>query len=83
MVSDNTKLKPNSPEALRRARQVVLSSVGGATWRIIVPATIGVGFGMWADIAFGTKPWLTLVGLLVAFAAAAFLIYKQIKEVRL
>lgn len=51
------------------------------TWRIAVPVVLFAGLGMFADIKLGSKPWLTLLGLVIGFIAAGLLIREQLANV--
>ena len=51
------------------------------TFRLAVPAIGGTILGVWADNAFDTKPWLTVIGVTLGAAAAVWLVAKQIKKV--
>lgn len=50
-------------------------------WRIVVPVVIATFFGAVLDEAIGTKPWLTLVGLVIGFMVAGLLVKQQAPEV--
>ncbi len=41
-----------------------------------------VGAGMWADPRLGTSPWLTIVGALLGFAAATYVIVREARLIR-
>lgn len=49
------------------------------TWRIAVPVVIFAVLGIVADKQFGTKPWLTLLGMIVGFGFAGLLLKKQLQ----
>ncbi len=49
------------------------------TWRIAVPVVIFAVLGIVADRHFGTKPWLTLLGMVVGFGFAGLLLKKQLQ----
>lgn len=51
------------------------------TWRIAIPVTIFALLGILADRKLGSKPWLTLLGAIVGFAAAGWLIKRQLDTV--
>lgn len=51
------------------------------TWRIAVPVTIFASLGILADRRFGSKPWLTLLGMVIGFAVAGWLIKRQLDNV--
>ena len=46
-------------------------------WRIIVPVVVATFFGTILDAAIGTKPWLTLIGLVLGFMVAGMLVKHQ------
>lgn len=52
----------------------------GTGWRIILPVVISVAFGAFGDTRFGSKPWLTLIGLVVGFMVAGLLVKRQVPD---
>jgi F0F1-type ATP synthase assembly protein I len=48
------------------------------TWRITIPVLIFAALGILADRHFGTKPWVTLSGVVVGFVFATLLVKRQI-----
>lgn len=53
------------------------------TWRIFVPVVLFVAVGLWIDLTTsGTRPWLTLSGLVLGLLVAATLVTRQIRGVR-
>jgi F0F1-type ATP synthase assembly protein I len=52
------------------------------TWRMVVPGLLLAGLGIAADLKFGTKPWLTLVGLTLGLAIGALLVKRQLEHVQ-
>ncbi|HEY5805812.1 MAG TPA: AtpZ/AtpI family protein [Candidatus Saccharimonadales bacterium] len=63
----------------------VASTIGltflDTTWRIAVPVIVFTVLGIIADKSFGTKPWLTLLAVVLGFGLAGFLLKKQIEAV--
>lgn len=51
------------------------------TWRIAAPVILFVAVGIFADLKLGTKPWLTLLAVVLGFVAAGWLVKKQIEAV--
>ncbi|HKR81964.1 MAG TPA: AtpZ/AtpI family protein [Candidatus Saccharimonadales bacterium] len=51
------------------------------TWRIAVPVVLFAVGGIFADRHFGSKPWLTLLGMVAGFVVAGFLLKMQIAAV--
>jgi LPXTG-motif cell wall-anchored protein len=47
---------------------------------VAVPTTLLALLGRWADAKYGTSPWLTILGLLLALGIAALLVTKRAKE---
>lgn len=51
------------------------------TWRIAIPVIIAAGVGIFIDIKLGSQPWCTLLGMVVGFAAAGYLLKLQLNAV--
>lgn len=51
------------------------------TWRISVPVVIFAGVGIFIDTKLESKPWCTLLGMVVGFAAAGYLLKLQLNAV--
>lgn len=51
------------------------------SWRIAVPVVLFAGLGIFADIQLGSKPWITLLGMVVGFLFAALLVKEQLRIV--
>lgn len=51
------------------------------TWRIAAPVLLFASFGIFIDIKAHTKPWATLLGLVIGFVFAALLLKKQLAAV--
>ena len=65
--------------------QLVFTMVGtilDTTWRMFVPTIGGTFVGIWADRAFGVKPWLTIAGITLGSVIAGLLLYMQIKRIK-
>jgi len=52
------------------------------TWRIAVPVLLFTILGIMADLNFGTKPWLTFLGVIIGFTLAILLIKRQLAAVQ-
>ncbi|HLZ14904.1 MAG TPA: AtpZ/AtpI family protein [Candidatus Saccharimonadales bacterium] len=52
------------------------------TWRIAVPVVGATLAGIYADRHLHTKPWLTLLSVVLGFALAALLVKSQIASVQ-
>jgi F0F1-type ATP synthase assembly protein I len=51
------------------------------TWRIAVPVVLFAGIGIFVDIKVHTKPWLTLLGVIIGFVFAGLLLKQQLSAV--
>lgn len=51
------------------------------TWRMAVPVVLAAAIGIFADLKLGTKPWLTLVMVVIGFVVAIWLVKKQLEAV--
>jgi F0F1-type ATP synthase assembly protein I len=51
------------------------------TWRIMVPVLIFAGLGIFADIKLHTKPWLTIVCVIIGFIISGLLIKRLLAAV--
>jgi len=76
-------LSPQKPhnrgEKGKDLRQLALLSVIPAM--LVVAPFVGFFIGSWADEKFGTEPFLTILGLILGFAAAGKEIYRVVKRV--
>jgi len=50
------------------------------TWRMFVPIVGLAILGVWLDNTIGTKPWLTISGIIVGIVIALALIIQQINR---
>jgi hypothetical protein len=72
--------KPERDAAIgRRYALELIVSMADTTWRMFVPPAVLVPAGLWADLKWGTKPWLTLVGLLVGLSLSVLLVRAQLR----
>ncbi len=57
---------------------LMMRTIIGTTWRMFVP-TIGFTLtGLAIDMTVGTRPWMTISGVCLGFAAAFALVWLQI-----
>jgi len=58
---------------------LLLSTAADTTWRMFVPI-IGIALlGIWADHTFATKPWMTIIGIIIGVAIATVLVRQQLQ----
>lgn len=51
------------------------------TWRISIPVVLFAGGGIFTDRKLDSAPWLTLLGTLIGFGVAGYLLKKQLQAV--
>jgi hypothetical protein len=76
------RIESGVPKGAAQNTTMLLLTMADTTWRIFVPAILFTAPGIWGDLHFGTKPWLTFTGLLVGFVAAGLLVRKQLKTIQ-
>ena len=77
-----TKTEPEPERDQAQGRKYALElivSMADTTWRMFVPPGVLVTAGLWADLHWGTKPWLTIVGLVVGLALSILLVRAQLR----
>lgn len=61
---------------------MLLVTIADTTWRMFIP-TIGFTIaGVSLDNILNTKPWLTIVGIIVGVVIAFILVIRQLSSVR-
>lgn len=74
--SDDTPTPPDKSTVI-----LLLGTIGDTTWRMFVP-TIGLTVaGVYADKSFGTKPWLSAIGVVLGAVIAGLLVKRQLQKV--
>jgi hypothetical protein len=58
----------------------LMISMADTTWRMFTPPAIFVPAGIYADLHWHTKPWLTLLSAVVGLALSVLLIKKQLEK---
>ena len=76
--STNSDDKPTPPD--RSTVVLLLGTAGDTTWRMFIPI-IGLTLaGVWVDRTFGTKPIMTIIGIIVGILIATYLVRLQFKK---
>lgn len=52
------------------------------TWRMATPVILFAVLGILADRRFGSKPWLTLLSVIIGFVGAVLLVKRQLEAVQ-
>lgn len=60
---------------------VLLMTLADTTWRMLVPTGVLALGGVWADLHWGTKPWLTLLAVPLGLGISVVLIRRQLKGI--
>lgn len=61
---------------------LLVGTVADTTWRLFVPTIGGTILGIWLDHTFDTRPWATVVCVIIGTAISLGLIYLQIRKVQ-
>jgi uncharacterized protein (DUF983 family) len=49
---------------------------------MFVPSIVVIGGGLWADLSFRTKPWLTLLSVPLGLTCSALLVRRQLRGIK-
>jgi uncharacterized membrane protein len=77
---EQSKVPPQPPT--QSTVILLLGTIADTSWRMFVPTISTILLGFWADSSWGTKPWLTILGILIGTAITALLIKRQFDEVK-
>lgn len=70
-----------SPSPSSPPRQLRVGyELADTTWRMTVPVVLFACLGIVIDRSIGSKPWVTLLGVVIGFVVAVFLIKKQLER---
>jgi ATP synthase protein I len=69
-------MAPSGEQSAWRAL-AALSSIGIA---LVLATVIGLGAGYYADRWLGTKPWLTVIGLVLGIVAGFVSLFRTVKK---
>jgi F0F1-type ATP synthase assembly protein I len=56
--------------------------MGDTAWRMFIPIIGFLVLGIFADHQFGSKPWVTIIGLVLGIILAALLVKRQFNKVK-
>lgn len=76
-TSDDSSSGPNLGTAM-----ILLKTVADTTWRLFVPTVGLTALGVTIDNVFDTKPWLSVVCVVVGAALSFMLVLQQLKKVK-
>jgi F0F1-type ATP synthase assembly protein I len=78
-AADSTTKESSDPNSLSLG--AIALDLLDTAWRIAVPVLLFAVAGLLCDKHFGTKPWLTLLGMAVGFAGAGLLVKSQLATI--
>lgn len=61
----------------------LLRTMADTSWRMLIPSAVFVAGGLYGDLHWGTKPWLTLFSVVLGLIVSVLLIKNQISKVKL
>lgn len=71
----------SAPPPDRSTVLLLLGTIGDTTWRMFIPTLGFAAIGLYADKVYGTKPWLSIVGVIAGAIIAGLLVTRQLKKV--
>lgn len=77
-TSDKQDTPTTPPE--RSTVILLLGDIADITWRMFVPALIGIVGGYTLDNTFNTKPWLFILGTVIGCIGAGILIKQLLQK---
>ncbi len=82
-MTSQTEKKP-APAENRESDSTlaIFASMADTTWRMFVPPAILVPLGIWTDLTYHTKPWVTVITAIIGLALAVLLVKKQLGAIR-
>jgi hypothetical protein len=60
----------------------LLASMADTTWRMFTPPALLVAGGLWVDLHWGTKPWMTALATVVGLGFSVLLVRSQLRRVQ-
>ena len=60
----------------------LIASMADVTWRMFTPPALFVAGGIWADLHYGTKPWVTILAAIVGLGLSVLLVRSQLRRVQ-
>jgi len=80
-MSSMTPAKKATTDSKGVERQLNIGrELADTTWRIAIPVVLFACLGIVIDRNTGSRPWMTLLGMVIGFLIAAYLITKQLQR---
>jgi hypothetical protein len=67
------------PAKVKTSTKQLLWSMADVTWRMFAGPIVLVPAGLWADLKWGTKPWLTIVAAVAGLGVSVLLVRVQLR----
>lgn len=81
-VADKTSTPHSGQQASLNATTMFLM-IADTTARLFVPTIGGTILGLWADHTWGTKPWMTITGVVFGAVIAFLLVNAQLRSIKM
>jgi hypothetical protein len=78
-MTNNTEHDLKRSEQAKVGVRQIIWSMADTTWRMFVAPAILVPAGLWADLKWGTKPWLTILGAVAGLTLSVLLVRAQLR----
>ncbi len=81
MSAAEAKNSDKEPTPPKKSTVVLLFTIAAdTTWRMFLPVIGATILGVWGDRTLATKPWLTILGIVVGVIVASLLVRAQIRR---
>jgi hypothetical protein len=77
-MANETEQKVDPAKVRASARQL-LWGMADVTWRMFAGPVVLVPAGLWADLKWDTKPWLTIAAAAAGLAVSVLLVRAQLR----
>ncbi len=83
-MSTSSDQNGESPTPKPTSEQVtfLLGTMADTTWRMFIPIVGLTLLGVWLDRSINTKPWATLLGIVVGTLIAGLLVKRQLQKAK-
>lgn len=72
------KKQPSTVEKADSTVQLLIS-MADTTWRMFTPPALFVPGGIWVDLKYHTKPWVTIGAAVLGLAVSVLLVRQQLR----
>jgi hypothetical protein len=79
MTIKTTENKERGVPENRAAMFSMIRAMADTTWRMFFPPIVLVPAGIWGDLKWQSKPWLTLLSVVIGFGCSILLVRQQMR----